>query len=251
MEGKVYALTGATGGIGLALAKLLASRGAKVSLADISQAQLDKAAEAVKHASTADYTDSIFTQTCDVRDASQIQAWLRSTVDKFGKLDGAANLAGVFSRASVEEQQLGEWERVISINLTGTMLCIQAEFEVLSKGGSIVNATSIAGIRGSAGCFAYCASKHGVVGLTRVAALEGKDKGIRVNAIAPGYVDTAMLDQALETTTPEDAAKAIGALPVPRKADPMEVAKLIAFLLSDEASYITGAIYSIDGGMNV
>ena len=185
MDNKVIAITGGASGIGLATAHLLASRGAKLSLADVQEAALSEAALAIK----SEHNVEVLTFVLDVRKASQVNDWISATVSKFGKLDGAANLAGVIPKSigvgGIAEQDQAEWDFVIGVNLTGVMHCLRAQMKVISDGGSIVNAASIAGVQGRPNNGAYAASKHGVVGLTRSAAKEIGGKGVRVNSIAP------------------------------------------------------------------
>ncbi|KAK3066847.1 hypothetical protein LTR53_016630 [Teratosphaeriaceae sp. CCFEE 6253] len=249
MEGKVIAITGGASGIGLALAKLLAQRGAKLSIADVAQQNLDKAGETLQGLVAG--PEDLLTMKCDVRQYSQVQDWLKATVDKFGRLDGAANLAGVFGKSAIEDLEDDLWDFVIGVNLTGVMHCLKAELKLMSAGAAIVNAASISGLRGQAGSGAYCASKHGVVALTRVAAVEAGARGIRVNAVAPGFIDTPMLDQAEGIAGAGALATAVKGMPIARKAEAGEVAGVIAFLLGGESSFVTGAIYSVDGGWNV
>jgi NAD(P)-dependent dehydrogenase (short-subunit alcohol dehydrogenase family) len=183
-EGQVVAITGAASGIGLALAKLLGSKGAKLALADVQHEALDKAVSEIKSSGG----DAVGTRV-DVSKDSEVDQWINDTVKHFGKLDGAANIAGVEGKHGVFtnfiDMKNEEWDYIISINLTGLMYCLRAELRVMEKGASIVNAASIAGLMGRPGIGAYSVSKHGVVGLTKTAAKEVGPQGIRVNAVAP------------------------------------------------------------------
>lgn len=184
LEGKVICITGAASGIGLEIAKLAARRGAKLSLCDIQEELLTKTVTDLK-ATGADVCGTVV----DVSSDKQVNSWIDSTVDCFGKLDGAANFAaierrpGPFTRISDLSNQ--EWDLVLSVNLTGVMYCIRAQTKAMRRGGSIVNASSIGGLRGREGLGPYSVAKHGVIGLTRTAARENGPSGIRVNAVAP------------------------------------------------------------------
>lgn len=183
-KGKVYAVTGGASGIGLATARLLASRGAKVSIADL-HPDLEEVAESIR---TATDNPHVSASKVDVRNGESVSQWIKQTVTSFGQLDGAANIAGVyrsFKDRTVATEDLENWQFTIDVNLTGTMHCMRAEIPQMKSDSSIVNAASILATRGWAGGAAYSSSKHGVVGLTKSAAKEiGKD-GIRVNCIAP------------------------------------------------------------------
>ncbi|EON67603.1 hypothetical protein W97_06971 [Coniosporium apollinis CBS 100218] len=252
-EGRVIAITGAASGMGLALSKLLSSRGASLSLADVQESALSSALEAVK-AESSNSSAKFLTCKTDVRDRSQVDAWIKQTVDELGGLHGAANLAGVIGRnhdsKGVEDQDSGEWDFVLGVNLTGVMHCLSAQVRHFSKeGGSIVNAASIAGLMGRPNTSAYVASKHGVIGLTRSVAKETGVRRIRVNCIAPGYILTPMVEKASKISDqPVDTNPEIKATALQRAGKAEEVARLIAFLLSEESSYITGAVHTIDGG---
>lgn len=183
-KGKVIAITGGAQGIGLATAQLLSPAGAKLSLADVNEEALTKV--------VADLTAAggqVIGVKVDVRDSAQVDSWIAQTVEKFGKLDGAVNLAGIIPKNinidDVETLNNEDWQITIDINLTGVMYSMRAEIGNMNEKGSIVNASSIAGIAGFPKNAAYTAAKHAVIGLTRTAAKEVGDRGIRVNAISP------------------------------------------------------------------
>lgn len=184
LKGKVYAITGGGSGIGLATAELLASYGAKVSLADVNlNALKDVQARIEKNGGKCLITG------VDVADSEKVDQWIQETVQTFGNLDGAANLAGIIPKNinidRVEDLDNGSWGRVLDVNLTGVMYCLRAELRHMNHGGSIVNASSVAGLRGFAKNAAYVASKHAVIGLTKTVAQEVGDRSIRCNCLAP------------------------------------------------------------------
>jgi len=240
-EGKTIAITGAASGIGLATAHFLAQRGARLSLADLDVEALRASELAIRESCP---SIEILSTVLDVRMESDVERWITNTVKTFGSLSGAANLAGVFGKctniANVAEMERADWDFVIGVNLTGLFNCIKAELKVVKAGASIVNAASLAGLQGAAKCAAYCASKHGVVGLTNSAAKEVGDKEIRVNCICPGIIETPMI-----------AAVPVihGISPINRRGTAGEVAALIGYLLGDESTFITGSAFPIDGGI--
>ncbi|ORY09965.1 3-oxoacyl-reductase [Clohesyomyces aquaticus] len=257
LSSKIIALTGGASGIGLATAHLLASRGATLSLADINSSALETAATELREK----YQGEVMVMVVDVRKEDEVEKWISETVKRFGKLDGAANLAGVIGKSigltPLTSQDASEWDFILSVNLTGVMHCLKHELRVLTDGGAIVNASSIAGVQGRPNNAAYAASKHGVLGLTRSAAKEVGGRGVRVNAVCPGQIETPMFalsasiaaanssNSEQRTATSEAMSVALG-----RRGKAEEVASLIAFLLGDESRFITGASYSIDGGWN-
>jgi len=250
LKGKVIAITGAASGIGLATAHLLASRGATLSLADLQAPALADAAVAIEAAHKG-AAGPIHTFTVDVRSRIDVDAWIADIVKHFGTLHGAANLAGVIGR-SFGQQDVAhiaeeEWDFIIGVNLTGVMHCLRAQLGVIAEGGSVVNAASIAGVTGRPNNGAYAASKHGVIGLTRSAAKEVGVRGVRVNSIAPGRIDTPM-SQSAKKTDVGSTSKELETVALRRTGLAEEAASLIAFLLGDESKYITGATYNIDGG---
>jgi NAD(P)-dependent dehydrogenase (short-subunit alcohol dehydrogenase family) len=185
LSAKVIAITGAASGIALATAHLLASRGATLSITDLQEAALAKAASELgeKH------KVPVHSFVLDVRSREAVDSWIEEIIQKFGRLDGAANLAGMIGKSigitGVADTDEDEWNFVIGVNLTGVMHCMRAQMKVIAEGGSIVNAASIAGLMGRANNGAYAASKHRVIGFTRCTAKEIGVKGVRVNSIAP------------------------------------------------------------------
>lgn len=199
-EGKVIAITGAASGMGLVLAHYLAARGASLSLADVQDEALSRTRESIKKQTP---EARVFTQKVDVRNHSDVEDWIAATVKEFGKLSGAANLAGVVGKTvgtaagRITELDFEEWKFIVDVNLTGLFNCLKAQLKVIEKGGSIVNAASVAGLVGSPGNSAYTASKHGVVGLTRSAAKEQGQTNVRVNCICPSVLVLFRIDPVL------------------------------------------------------
>ncbi|KAK7402414.1 Short-chain dehydrogenase/reductase aba4 [Neonectria punicea] len=243
LAGKVYAITGGGSGIGLATAQILSRRGATVCVADINPTAMESAASYFTE------KQAPFTVTrVDVSQRNQVEDWLDSVVNKFGRLDGAANVAGVIGKhhglRTVTELEDDEWHKIIAVNLTGTMYCLRAELRRVVDGGSIVN---VASIHGFAKHSAYDASKHGIVGLTRAAAKENGQREVRVNAVAPGAILTPLMQKAWDIhSRPEDAPFDEPSA-FQRQGTPEECANVIAFLLGPESTFVSGSVYEADG----
>ena len=241
---KIVLVTGAASGIGLACAQTFASGGAKVIVADRHREVGEAAAADIRAAGG----QASFVEV-DVADAASVQAMVDATLAAHGRLDIAVNNAGVAGRRNpTDRYSLDDWQHIIGINLTGVFHCLRAELPAMiaGGGGAIVNLASILGSVGMAGTPAYTASKHGVVGLTRTAALDSAQHGIRVNSVGPGFIETPMIAQALSDAAM--TAHLITQHPIGRLGQAQEIANTIAFLCSDQASFITGSYYTVDGG---
>jgi len=243
-EDKVAIVTGAASGIGRAVAIRLAEEGARVACLDVAE---DGAARTVAAIVAAGSTATSYR--CDVADADSVNLAVRSLVEDLGEPDVLCNIAGIGRFAHTEALELDEWDRIIAVNLTGTFLMCRAVLpHLLARGGAIVNTSSTAGIAAQPYSAAYCASKGGVSLLTRSMAWEYVKRGVRVNAVAPGGIETPIMES---FGLPDGADPALMAKIMPPMGfgQPADVAALFAYLASDEARYVTGTIMIIDGGM--
>ena len=245
LMGKVAIVTGGTSGIGRDTCVLFAKAGAKVVVAGRREIEGKETLELVRAVGG----DGMFVK-ADVSQTAQVQALLQETVKKFGRLDVAFNNAGIEGNTlPIVEQPEAEWDRTIAINLKGVWLCLKYEMQqMLKQGGpgAIVNMSSVAGLIGSSGFATYCASKHGVLGLTKSAALEGAPHGIRVNAVCPAVIETPMGERLFGD--PQVRKYMTGLHPIGRFGTPMEVAEAVLWMCSDGASFMTGQSLVLDGG---
>src|SRR5436305_8411182 len=243
--GKVAFVTGAGSGIGRATALAFAREGASVVVADASAQENQETARMIEEAG-----GRALAVTCDVRQAEDVKRALDRTIETFGRLDVAFNNAGVEQGpAATAELTEEEWDRIVDTDLRGVFLCMKHEIPLLLKqgGGAIVNTSSGAGVKGFKGQAAYAAAKHGVVGLTRCAALDYAAQNVRVNAVCPGIIDTPMMDR-FTGGTPEGRAKVIAEEPVGRMGKPEEIAAAVVWLCSDAAAFVIAHALVIDGG---
>jgi len=247
-SGKVALVTGAASGMGLATAKAFVEAGAAVVLADFNEDAVKAAAAelvAIGHRAIA--------IRCDVADDAQVAEMVDRTVAEFGRLDAAFNNAGVMARiAPTAESTREEWDRVIGVNLRGVWSCMKYELRQMERqgGGAIVNNASVGALTGNPGIGSYIASKHGVVGLTRTAALEYVKHGIRVNAVNPGLIDTKIARDVVSGSE-EAYAEIAKHVPIGRAGRPEEIASAVLWLCSPGASYVVGHALTVDGGMTV
>lgn len=247
-RGKVALVTGAASGMGLATAHAFAEAGAAVVLADVREDRV--ALEAEKLSASG---HPVLAVGCDVSDDLQVERMVERTLAEFGRLDAAFNNAGVMARiAFTADSTREDWDRVININLRGVWSCMKYELRQMlrQRSGAIVNNASVGALTGNPGIASYIASKHGVVGLTRTAALEYVKNGIRVNAVNPGLIDTQI---ARDVVNGDEAAYAEIArhVPIGRAGRPEEIASAVLWLCSPAASYVVGHALTVDGGMTV
>jgi NAD(P)-dependent dehydrogenase (short-subunit alcohol dehydrogenase family) len=244
LDGKVVLITGAASGIGRATAEEAAAEGAKLLLSDVT----DDAGQQLADELGATY------QSCDVTDESSVEALVKRAADDLGGLDCAFNCAGILGTVALTtDTDYEAWRRILEVDLNGVFLCTKHELRVMSErgSGSILNMASAAGLIGWPGASGYVAAKHGVVGLTKAAAVEFAPQGIRVNTICPAYTKTPMVDDLFENLLGGDQANVEAALanhPIGRFANPQEIAAASVWLLSDKASFVTGTAMSVDGG---
>jgi len=242
LENKTAIITGGGSGIGKATAIMFAKEGAKVIVSDINEANGNKAVEEIKSAG-----GEAFFIKADSSKPQDNESLVRKTVEKYGSLDIAVNNAGIGGNlALTADYPIDAWQKLIEINLSGVFYGMHYQIPaMLPKGGSIVNIASILGQAGTKFSPAYVASKHGVVGLTKAAALEYADKNIRINSVGPGYIKTPLLTSALD----EAGIHALVSLhPIGRLGESDEIAELILWLASSKSSFVTGSYYAADGG---
>ena len=247
LEGKSALITGGGGGIGRATALAFAREGARLAVADFNE---QAAQETVAQVNAAG--GQAMTLTGDVTDSTAVQAMVAAVVAAYGRLDCAFNNAGIAGfQVDASGKRTHEWadesfDRMIGVNLKGVWLCMKHELSqmIAQGGGVIVNTGSIAGLVGLRTSSAYVAAKHGVLGLTKTAALEYAGDNIRVNAVCPGYIETNMTVDTMRRRGTE----IMGQTPLGRMGKPEEIAEMVVWLASDRASYVTGACYNVDGG---
>lgn len=248
LQDKIALITGGAAGIGLATARLFLDEGASVVLVDLGKDDLAAAEEGLE--------GDILTVTADVSSPDDTARYVRETLDRFGRIDVFFNNAGIEGKvAPLVKQKIEDFDRVMAVNVRGAFLGLQHVLPVMvaQKSGSIINISSIAGLKGSPNVAPYITSKHAVVGLTRAAAIEAAPDNVRVNSVHPSPVNTRMMRSLEDGFSPGhgDAVKdqLTATIPLGRYGESADIAALVLFLASDEAAFITGAQYPVDGGM--
>ena len=242
---KSVLVTGAGSGIGRATALAFGAEGARVLAVDVNEAPGESTAAQIRAAGG---TAGFFR--ADVSKGADCAAMVERALALYGRLDVAFNNAGINIRvAPIAEVTEDEWQRIVAVNLSGVFLCMKHEIPAMKRGGggAIINTASVGGVIGTAGVTAYCATKHGVVGLTKSAALDHVGDGIRINALCPGGTRTEMLAEWFKD--PEVERRAVSQTPIGRMADPAEMARAVLFLASDDASFMVGHALLVDGGL--
>lgn len=240
LKGKMSLVTGGGSGIGEAIARSLGEAGSNVVVVDLDEAPAKEVAASIGGLATA--------ETVDVSDADAVRRLIDRVMEEHGRLDVAVNNAGIGGDAApIGEYPIESWRQVLSVNLDGVFYCMRYEIPAMLKGGggSIINMGSILSSVGFGQAGAYVSAKHGMLGLTKTAAIEYSKEGIRVNAVGPGFIETPLLKK------PESAEIVAGVVPlhpIGRLGQPEEVAALVTFLASDEASFVSGSYYTVDGG---
>lgn len=247
-KGQVALVTGAASGLGLATAKAFATSGAKVALSDVDEAALRSAVDALRAQG-----HEVIGKVCDVQSDAEVKAFVEATVGSFGRLDAAFNNAGIVTHAvNLEEMSEAEYDRVLAINLKGVWSAMRYELQQMRRQGSgaIVNCSSLAGLVGGAGRSQYHAAKHGIVGMTKSAAMEVASLGIRINAICPGTIHTPLVER-MAAEKDLDIAVVESSVPIKRMGRPEEIADAVLWLCSSGSTYVIGQPIAVDGGFTI
>jgi 3-oxoacyl-[acyl-carrier protein] reductase len=245
LSGKVIVVTGGAQGIGFAIARRCAQQGASVAIWDLREDAVASAIESVRSESPA---VQLIGFAVNVAQMASVHEAAQATLAHFGRIDGLVNNAGIVDDAQLTKMSEAQWDRVIDVNLKGVFNCGRSTVDALAaNGGAIVNISSIVGLSGNFGQTNYAAAKAGVIGMTKTWSRELGRKGVRCNAVCPGFVDT-MIVKDIPQNVIEEMVKAI---PQRRMGQPSEIAAAVVFLLSDEASYINGAVLEVSGGLTL